>query len=178
MKLTYLIFLFFAIIKQTVIAQVSLLDNLPTPKSVTIDQALTKGESLELIQTARLFYAFWNTGKEEYVRESVSENFIDNTLPAGRPQGLSGLLVASKKIRLAVPDLVCTIDDMLIVRDKITARLTFTGHNTGSMNGHKPSGNAISFLAIDILLIKDGKISEDWHIEDNLTFFRQIGIVQ
>ncbi|MBL1705298.1 ester cyclase, partial [Klebsiella pneumoniae] len=35
----------------------------------------------------------------------------------------------------------------------------------------------INFFAIDILHVKDGKIMEDWHLEDNLTLKQQLGLI-
>ncbi len=45
----------------------------------------------------RRFYAFWDTGKEELLSQTVTENFFDNTLPKGRPQGVEGLKFADTK---------------------------------------------------------------------------------
>jgi hypothetical protein len=42
-----------------------------------------------MIKTARLFYKFWDTGNAEYASAAVDNDFRDNTLPAGRPQGTS-----------------------------------------------------------------------------------------
>lgn len=39
------------------------------------------------------------------------------------------------------------------------------------------NGKNISFSAIDILHVKDGKITEDWHLEDNLTLKQQLGLI-
>ena len=88
-------------------------------------------------------------------------------MPKGRPQGTEGLKFA-QNFRKVVPDIHCEIEDLLVVGDKVTARLSFTGtHN----------GKNISFSAIDILHVKDGKITEDWHLEDNLTLKQQLGLI-
>jgi predicted ester cyclase len=131
-----------------------------------------------MIHIARLFYAFWNTGDPEFARAALADSFKDNTLPTGRPQGVAGVLFASKNFRATIPDLKCSIEDLVISKDKIVARLVFTGHYTGSFNGQKPAGKPISFFAIDILNIKDGRIYEDWHLEDNLSFLQQIDVVK
>ena len=89
-------------------------------------------------------------------------------MPKGRPQGTEGLKFAAQNFRKVVPDIHCEIEDLLVVGDKVTARLSFTGtHN----------GKNISFSAIDILHVKDGKITEDWHLEDNLTLKQQLGLI-
>ncbi|WP_240343732.1 ester cyclase [Paenibacillus sp. SYP-B3998] len=156
---------------------IQLLQDLPQPKSMTIDPSLTPKEATAIVQVAQHFYAFWNTGNEELISQTVAPSFIDNTLPKGRPQGPEGLKFASRGFRHAVPDLQCTIEDLLVVGDKVTARLAFTGTHQGEFMGSKPTGKPVQFFAIDILHIKDGKVVEDWHLEDNLTLMQQLGVV-
>ena len=150
---------------------------LPQPESMTVDRSLSKADAAQMIKTARLFYAFWDTGNAEYAFAAVDDSFRDNTLPAGRPQGLNGLLYASQTFRSAVPDLHCKIEDLLVSGDKITARLTFTGTHKGEFMGQPATGKPVRFFAIDILRIRGGKIVEDWHLEDNLTLLEQLGVL-
>jgi len=151
--------------------------SLPQPDSITVDRSLSKADAAQMIKAARLFYAFWDTGNTEYASAAVDNDFRDNTLPAGRPQGPKGLLYASNAFRTAVPDLRCTIKDLLVSGDKITARLLFTGTHKGEFMGHPATGQPVKFFAIDILRIRGGKIVEDWHLEDNLTLLEQLGVV-
>jgi predicted ester cyclase len=152
---------------------------IPVPRSVTIDGSLSKAEADKVMHAGLMFYAFWNTGNEKYLHEGVDENkFFDNTLPKGRTQGFKGLLFASNNFRKAVPDLKCSIEDFIITKDKITCRQIYTGHNTGAFGNHPPTNNSIQFFAIDILHVHDGKVFEDWHLEDNLTFLQQIAVVK
>jgi len=150
---------------------------LPQPESITVDRSLSEEEAAQMIKTARLFYAFWDTGNAEYASAAVGNNFRDNTLPEGRPQGFKGLLYASQTFRSAIPDLHCKIEDLLVTGNKITARLTFTGTHKGQFMGHAPTGKPVRFFAIDILRIRGGRIVEDWHLEDNLTLLEQLGVV-
>ncbi len=150
---------------------------LPQPESITVDRSLSPADAAQMIKAARLFYAFWDTGNTEYASAAVDNDFRDNTLPAGRPQGPKGLLYASQTFRSAVPDLHCTIKDLLVSRDRITARLLFTGTHKGEFMGHPATGKPVKFFAIDILRIRGGKIVEDWHLEDNLTLLEQLGVV-
>jgi predicted ester cyclase len=149
----------------------------PKPGSMTVDRSLSSSDAAQMIKTARLFYAFWDTGNREHASAAVDNDFRDNTLPAGRPQGPTGLLYASQAFRRAVPDLHCTIEDLLVSGDKITARLLFTGTHKGEFMGHPATGKPVRFFAIDILRIRGGKIVEDWHLEDNLTLLEQPGVV-
>jgi hypothetical protein len=58
---------------------------LPQPESMTVDRSLSKADAAQMIKTARLFYAFWDTGNAEYASAAVDRDFRDNTLPEGRP---------------------------------------------------------------------------------------------
>ena len=171
-----IIFGLLAIVSPKTVAQ-SQGPSLPQPESITVDRSLAKEDAAQMIKTARLFYAFWDTGNAEYASAAVDNDFRDNTLPAGRPQGPKGLLYASQTFRSAVPDLHCKIDELLVSGDRITARLTFTGTHKGEFMGHPATGKPVSFLAIDILRIRGGRIVEDWHLEDNLTLLQQLGVV-
>jgi len=172
MLLAACLFAYGAVAAQTTDADV------PKPKSVTIDGSLTKKQADLMMHTGLMFYAFWNTGNEKYLHEAVSADFIDNTLPKGRPQGYKGILFASANFRKAVPDLKCSVEDIIITKDKITCRQVYTGHNTGPLGSHPASGKDVKFFAIDILHVRNGKVYEDWHLEDNLTFLQEIGAVK
>jgi predicted ester cyclase len=52
-----------------------------------------------------------------------------------------------------------------------------TGHFTGIFRGVTGKGQPIDFIATDILKVRDGKITDNWHLEDNLTFLKQIGLL-
>ena len=152
-------------------------EDVPVPASVTIDQGLSSDEAEEIKEAALYYYAFWNTGKKEYLDRALSPDFVDNTLPEGRPQGPEGPMFASHNFRKAVPDLRCEVKDLLISGDKVTVRMVFKGTHQGEFLSVKASGKPVEFIAIDILRIQDGKIMEDWHLEDNLTLFQQLGVV-
>jgi predicted ester cyclase len=127
-----------------------------------------------MLRTVRLLYSFWNTGDVKYVQAAVSPDFRDNTLQPGRPQGIAGFQRLSHG---------CARPEDYPRRcgaapNKAVIRMVFTGHNTGPFMGHPASGKPIRFISIDIQHFRNGKIFEDWHLEDNLTYQKQIGIVK
>lgn len=146
------------------------------PLSLTVDGSLGERRARQEVRLAQLLYTFWDTGRTQYLDAAVSADFQDNTLPAGRPQGPAGPAFASKHFRAAVPDLTCELSDLLITGDKITARLVFRGHFTGTFNGVQGKGQKVEFNAIDIQQVGKNKITEDWHIEDNQTLLSQLGV--
>jgi predicted ester cyclase len=146
------------------------------PKALTVDARHDDETARELVRLAQVLYTFWNTGEVAYLVEAVSASFVDNTLPSGRPQGLDGISAASANFRAAVPDLTCSLDDLLVAGNKLAARLRFQGHFTGIFNGVDGVGQPIDFIAMDIQHAQSGRIVEDWHLEDNLTFLTQAGL--
>ena len=64
----------------------------------------------------------------------------------------------------------------IVAGDRVVSHLRFTGHFTGVFEGVAGRGQRIDFIATDILRVRDGKITDNWHLEDNLTFLRQIGL--
>ena len=54
--------------------------------------------------------------------------------------------------------------------------MTFAGHFTGTFGTTKGDGQPVSFIATDLLRIRNGRITDNWHIEDNLTLLQQMGI--
>ena len=49
----------------------------------------------EVVTAARTYAAFWNTGDPALAHAALSPDFIDRTLPEGRPQGVAGPIAAS-----------------------------------------------------------------------------------
>src|SRR5258705_2298391 len=156
-------------------------DSLPLPKSVVIDRSIPASQREAMSLAARRYYAFWDTGDVLYANAVLAPEFVDRTLPDGRPQGPAGPVFASKNFRTAVPDLHVEIEEMLIVSDRVIGRLRFTGHFTGTFgNGaaaRQGDGRAIEFIATDIYRIANGRIAENWHLEHNPTFLLQLGLI-
>jgi predicted ester cyclase len=157
-----------------------LVDNatdLVRPINLVVDQGLSDDRARHMIRIAQLLYTFWNTGEMRFLTQAVDASFVDRTLPPGRPQGPPGPVAASASFRSAVPDLTCELSDLLVAGAKLAVRLRFRGHFTGRYNGIQGSGQEIDFVAFDIQHVGADKIVEDWHLEDNLTFLLQAGLV-
>jgi predicted ester cyclase len=137
-----------------------------------------KAERDQTVMAARAFYDFWNDGNEALLQSAVAPTFTDHTLPPGRPQGPTGPAFASHQFRAAVPDLSVEVEKMVVADEYVTVHMTFRGHFTGNFGQAKGTGQPISFIAIDLLRIQDGRITDNWHIEDNLTLLQQMGIAK
>jgi predicted ester cyclase len=153
-------------------------EKLVEPQHITVDHSLPKAQLDAQILAARRYDTFWNTGDEALARAALTPDFMDRTLPAGRVQGVEGPIGASKFVRGAVPDMTADIEQMVVAGDRVVVHLHFHGHFTGQFKGVQGKGQNVDFIATDIYRIADGRIAENWHLEDNLTFLEDLGVVK
>ncbi len=148
---------------------------LPVPQHLAAAPGATTEAAL---LAARRYAAFWNTGDPAWVELALAPTFTDHTLPAGRAQGPAGPLQASRGFRAAVPDLRAEVTEMVAAGDRVSVRLHFSGHFTGQFGKVQGRGQVIDFQAFDLYRVADGRITDNWHLEDNQTLLQQMGIVQ
>ena len=145
------------------------------PRQLIVDASLPEAQREAQILAARRYDTFWNNGEEQLATDALAPDFMDRTLPPGRVQGVQGPLAASKFVRTAIPDLTCEIEQMIVAGDRVVTHLHFRGHFTGRFKEAQGKGETIDFIATDIYRIADGRIAENWHLEDNLTLLQQLG---
>lgn len=150
---------------------------LSEPQELIADKSLPAATVAAMLKPVDAFYGFWNNGSQALLDQAVAPTFTDHTLPPGRPQGPSGPAAASKAFLAAVPDLKIAVVQRLVAGDRVVSHLRFTGHFTGTFMGHDGKGQPVDFIATDILRVAGGRITDNWHLEDNLTFLRQAGIL-
>jgi predicted ester cyclase len=130
------------------------------------------------VNAVQAFYEFWNSGDEADLKRAIAPTYTDHTLPSGRPQGPEGPAFASRQFRTAVPDLAVTIEKMIVANDYVTVHMKFTGHFTGKFGQTSGKGQSIQFIATDLVKVANGRITDNWHIEDNLTLLEQMEVAK
>lgn len=167
------------------LAVLTLCGTAPAPALAGVDDHLVlplhvAGADLEAanpaLLAARRYATFWHTGEPRYAEAALAPDFLDRTLPPGRTQGRQGPLQASLAFRAAVPDLSAELEDVVIAGDRVSVRLRFHGHFTGHFGTAAGAGQAIDFQAFDLYRIAEGRIAENWHLEDNLGLMQQMGL--
>jgi len=144
---------------------------------LVVGTSIPRAQRDAAIKAARAFYEFWNTGDEAPLKQALAPGFIDDTLPPGRPQGPQGPAFASRQFRAAVPDLGVEVKKMIVADDYVTVHMVFTGHFAGTFGQTQGKGQSIDFIATDLLKVVNGRITDNWHIEDNLTLMKQLGVI-
>ena len=123
------------------------------------------------------FNEVWNKGNLDLLDDLLSPNYLNHSssIPDS-PPGPLGLKPIITAMRNAFPDLHYTIQDLIITKDRIVARVKMTGTHTGDFFGTPPTNKKISVNQINIEYIENGRITEHWRITDENTMMNQLGL--
>ena len=120
-------------------------------------------------------YEVFNTGNFAKLDSIIAKDGIDHT-SMGDIHGLDSIKASIKGFREAFPDIKMEAMEEAIQGDMIFTRCHFTGTNTGMMNGMPATNKKVDMIGVDVVKVKDGKLYEHWGYNDNLEFFKQLGI--
>jgi steroid delta-isomerase-like uncharacterized protein len=118
----------------------------------------------------------WNKGNSAAIDRLIATNFMGHFPGFPETTGREGFKQLFTMIRTAFPDGRFTIEDMVAEGDKVVVRWTFRGTHKGDYGGIAPTGKKVTWTAISINRITDGKIEEMWGVADNLSMM-QLGLV-
>ena len=79
-------------------------------------------------------------------------------------------------IAAAFPYLHVNVEDIVAEGDKAVARITFKGTHKGELMGTPATGKKVTWSAIDIIRMVDGKAVEHWGEQDMLGLMQQLGM--
>jgi predicted ester cyclase len=115
----------------------------------------------------RLIEEVWNTGNYDPLAALATPDFAESTKRL------------NQMTRTALPDCYDTIDGLIAEGDKVVVRWTARGTHLGEfaspLGSIPPTGKPITFTAIHIFRIAEGKIAERWSEVDVFGMLQQIG---
>ena len=116
----------------------------------------------------------WSKGDIEALMEVFSPDFVFHS-QSGQDNSLEDTIYALKQHMVTWPDRTFSVEDMFVKGDKIARMTTFRATHTVDVKGLPATGKKVEIRSMDIIRIENGKIVEMWNVEDNLTFFKQLG---
>jgi steroid delta-isomerase-like uncharacterized protein len=108
--------------------------------------------------------------------ELFTPDYVDHSRLGVSP-GPEGVVQFFAMARAAMPDLHATLDELIAEGDRVVARGTITGTQTGAFMGIPATGKRVAIAYIDINWIADGKIAERWANQDDLGMLQQLGLI-
>lgn len=119
---------------------------------------------------------FINGGKAEVADQLYGAEYnYHGRGPEGKGPALAKAFV--EMYRTAFPDMHITVEDMIAEGDRVAARGTATGTNTGSLMGAPPTGKPVHVTTMVVMRLEDGKIVEEWEVFDEIEMMRQLGMM-
>jgi steroid delta-isomerase-like uncharacterized protein len=111
------------------------------------------------------------------VDEFITPDQVDHSLPPGLPRTREGTRQAISMTLTAFPDLNLKVEDMIAEGDKVVTTYTTCGTQRGALAGLPPTGKKVAVSGIVISRIVDGKIAEQWGLDDRLAMLQQLGVI-
>ncbi|MEB3022994.1 MULTISPECIES: ester cyclase [Mycolicibacter] len=107
----------------------------------------------------------WDHGNTDGGR-CLAETFTDHRPIEQFPNSKQGHIDMAVDWNLAFPDMIFTVEDMIVEGDQLVARYTARGTHEGPLLDIPGTGVQVELTGIDIMRFKDGLITDWWHNED------------
>jgi predicted ester cyclase len=109
--------------------------------------------------------------------EFFAPSFVNYDPLPGLPGTLEGAKQLHRILFAAFPDIKMTIHDQATEGDKVWTRKTASGTHQGEFFGIPATGRHVSWKIIDIMSIRNGKVTEHWVVADVMSLMQQLGAV-
>jgi predicted ester cyclase len=136
----------------------------------------------EATQTITAFYKAVDDGTIPATKLSgyFAENFVDHDRPDQAPAGVPDRNVALNlfvELEKGFPQSTHKLEILEdLGADSAVVYWTFTGTHSGVFFGAPASNKPVTMNGVDIFRVQNGKFVEQWHVEELMSLFQQIGM--
>jgi predicted ester cyclase len=113
-------------------------------------------------------------GEFAVLDELMDPAFVDHTPSPGVPPTRDGARPLCHAFRHAFPDIVATIEFQTGEGDLVTTRKTYKGSHKGEFLGVTATGRTVNFDVIDVLRVRDGRITDHWGVMNIASLMQQL----
>ena len=96
----------------------------------------------------------------DFLMENMADDYYDNSPCAARTN--AACVAVLRNTEKTFTDMEVEVMDLIEEDNKVTIRAKFTGTHSADFYDVKPTGKRISFEALEIFRMADGKIVESW----------------
>ena len=115
-----------------------------------------------------------SSGNFEAFDELFADDFVDHTPQPNMTPDKAGVRQLYRNIREAFPDFHAEIHWQLADGDRVTTYKTYYGTHEGSLLGIAPTHRKIHFESVDVMRVRNGKITDHWGVGNLFSLMRQL----
>ena len=126
----------------------------------------------------RRFTEATNSADWEALAEVVVEDFVRHSVATAGPPVTSrdGFIQLQETFLVSFPDQRVEIHQLVAEGAFVAARATYSGTQTGAMEGIPATGRSVESPFLGLFRIEDGRIVELWVEWDNIAILKQLGL--
>lgn len=109
---------------------------------------------------------FFEKANTAVAGEFLAAGFVNHTAPPNVPTDASGMIQFITAFHNGFSNINVQIDEIIAEGDKVSVRKIITATQTGEFMGKAPTGKTVTIHAIEIDVLKNGKITDHWNGND------------
>ena len=117
----------------------------------------------------------WNKKDSTIVDELVAPDFVQHA--ANVPPGREGVKKFFQMVYSGIPDARFTLDNIMAEGEQVATRFRVSDTQSGPLLGIPPTGKSLTITGMALLILREGKITENWNELDMLGALRQLGVI-
>jgi steroid delta-isomerase-like uncharacterized protein len=117
-------------------------------------------------------------GKFDVFEELFADDFVDHTPQPGMTPNKDGVRDLYHRLRAAFPDFRADIHWQAADGELVTTYKTYHGTHQGMFLGVAPTGRKIHFETVDVMRVRNGKITDHWGVANLFSLMQQLGVVK
>jgi predicted ester cyclase len=133
---------------------------------------MTSNQNRDIVN--RMIDEIQNKKKIELCDELFSEDFVNHTPARNFSNDRAGMRGLFSMVHRAFPDGYLTVEDQISDAQKVWTKKMFTGTHTGMFGSISPTGKVVTYRVIDILAIKNGRMTKHWSVVDMFDLYQQL----
>ncbi len=114
-------------------------------------------------------------GNFDVFEEVFADDFVDHTPQPNMIPDKAGVRGLYRSLRAAFPDFRAEIHWQAADGGLVTTYKTYHGTHQGTFLGVAPTGRKIHFETVDVMRVRDGKITEHWGVANLFSLMEQLG---
>jgi steroid delta-isomerase-like uncharacterized protein len=117
-------------------------------------------------------------GNFNVFEELFADDFVDHTPQPNTTPDKKGVRDLYHRLRAAFPDFHADIHWQAADGEMVTTYKTYHGTHLGMFLGVAPTGRKIQFETVDVMRVRNGKITDHWGVANLFSLMQQLGAIK